>query len=146
MAFFCQVCQLRKSVTPNIIFREFSGRPRLDTWWSFLLGFVRRLSLLPDYSLHLDILLDHIADARGPVLCAKWARGIEMSFATLGMASPLISFGIDALNGHGFMTKMAEVRQQTWFGLHVSPRTAPSKGDQAMRISSLNWPSKRCLL
>ena len=33
MAFFCQLCQLRKSVTPtgNIIFREFSERPWLDT-------------------------------------------------------------------------------------------------------------------
>ena len=27
-----------------------------------------------------------------------------------------------------FVAKMAEVRQQTWDGLHVSPRTAPSKG------------------
>ena len=51
MAFFCQLSQLRKSVTPNIIFREFSEKPWLDTWWSFLLGFVRRLSLLPDDSM-----------------------------------------------------------------------------------------------
>ena len=56
MAFFRQLCQLRKSVTPIIIFRGFSERPWLGTWWSFLLGFVHRLSLLPDDSLHLDIL------------------------------------------------------------------------------------------
>ena len=67
MAFFRQPCQLRKSVTPNIIFREFSERPWLETRWSFLLGFVRRLSLLPDDSLHLDILRDNVADARGPL-------------------------------------------------------------------------------
>ena len=37
MAFLRQLCQLRKSVTPDIIFKEFSERPWLDTWWSFLL-------------------------------------------------------------------------------------------------------------
>ena len=88
MAFFRQLCQLRKSVTPNIIFREFSERPWLETWWSFLLGFVRRLSLLPDDSLHLDILRDNVADARDPLPYANWARGIEVKFAALGMASP----------------------------------------------------------
>ena len=55
MAFFRQLCHLRKSVTPNIIFREFSEKPRIDRWWSFLLGFVCRLSLLPDDSLHLEL-------------------------------------------------------------------------------------------
>ena len=36
--------------------RDFSVRPRLDTWWSFLRSGMRRLSLLPDESLHLKIL------------------------------------------------------------------------------------------
>ena len=47
MTFFCQLCQLARSVTPDIIFREFSERPWLDTWWSFLLGFMQRLSYGP---------------------------------------------------------------------------------------------------
>ena len=128
MAFFRQLCQLRKSVTPNIIFRKLSEKPWLDTWWSFLLGFVRRLLLLPDGSLLLDILRDNIANARGPLPCANWARGIEMKLATLGMAPPFISSGIGALDSHSFVAKMAEVRQRTWDGLDVSPRTAPSKG------------------
>ena len=87
IAFFRQLCHLRKSVTPNIIFREFAERPWLDTWWSFPLGFMRRLSVLPDDSLHLHILRDNIADAKGPLSCANWARGIEVKFAALGMAS-----------------------------------------------------------
>ena len=103
MAFFRQLCHLRKSVTPDIIFREFAERPWLDTWWSFLLGFMRRLSVLPDDSLHLQILRDNIADAKGPLLCASWARGIEVKFAALGMASPFISSGTGALDSHGFM-------------------------------------------
>ena len=44
------------------------------------------LSLLPDDSLHLDILWEDVAHARGQ-LCADWATGIDMQFATLGMAS-----------------------------------------------------------
>ena len=98
MAFFRQLCHLRKSVTPDIIFREFAERPWLDTWWSFLLGFMRRLSVLPYDSLHLHILRDNIADAKGPLPCANWARGIEVKFAALGMASPFVSSGIGALD------------------------------------------------
>ena len=122
MAFFRQLCHLRKSVTPDVIFREFAERPWLDTWWSFLLGFMRRLSVLPDDSLHLHILRDNIADAKGPLPCANWARGIEVKFAALGMASPFVSSGIGALDSHGFMDRLAGARQRTWDGLHVSPR------------------------
>ena len=64
MAFFRQLCQLRKSMAPNMIFREFSERPWLDRWSSFLLGYMRRLLLLPGDSLHRDILRG-IADAAG---------------------------------------------------------------------------------
>ena len=113
MAFFRQLCHLRKSVTPDIIFREFAERPWLDTWWSFLLGFMRRLSVLPDDSLHLHILQDNIADAKGPLPCANWAGGIEVKFAALGMASPFVSSGIGALDSHGFMDRLAGDRQRT---------------------------------
>ena len=89
MAFIWQLCHLRKSVTPDVIFREFAERPWLNTWWSFLLIFMRRLSVLPDDSLHLHILRDNIAVAKGPLPCANWARGIEVKFAALDMASPL---------------------------------------------------------
>ena len=87
---------------------------------------MRRLSVLPDDSLH--ILRDIIADAKGPLPCANWARGIEVKFAALGMASPFVSSGIGALDSHGFMDRLAGARQRTWDGLHVSPRAAPSKG------------------
>ena len=128
MAFNRQLCHLRKSVTPDIIFRKFAERPWLDTWWSFLLGFMRRLSVLPDDSLHLHVLRDNIADAKGPLPCANWARGIEVKFATLCMASPFVSSGIGALDSHGSMDRLAGARQRTWDDLHVSPRAAPSTG------------------
>ena len=71
---------------------------------------------------------DNIADAKGPLPCANWARGIEVKFAALGMASPFVSSGIGALDSHGFMARLAGARQRTWDGLHVAPRAAPSKG------------------
>ena len=93
----CQLCQLKKSVTPKIIFRESSARPWLDKSWSFLLGFMRRLSLLPDGSLHLDMLPDDVAGARRQLPYDNRASGIDMHFATLSMASPFVSCGIGAL-------------------------------------------------
>ena len=126
--FFRNLCQLRRSVTPHIIFREFANRPWQDSWWSMVLGFMRRLSLLPEGSLHLDILLDNIADARQPLMCANWAAGVDKQFRDLGMGSPFVSSGIGALDSLGFMSRSAKRREQVWESLHVSPRTAPSKG------------------
>ena len=98
MAFFRQYCQLRKSVTPSILFREYGERSWLEGWWCFLLGFMSSLLLLPGGSLHLNILRDDIADARaplpGPLPCANWARGVEMIFTTLGVASSSNSCGM----------------------------------------------------
>ena len=90
---------------------EIFERPWLDTWWSFLLGFIgfmRCLSTLPDHSFHLDIVQDDVADAGDPLPCSEWALGIEMQVAFLGapagIASPFISSGIralDYLDSHG---------------------------------------------
>ena len=128
LSFFRNLCQLRKSVTPHIIFREFAERPWLDTWWSMVLGFMRRLAILPEGSLHLDVLQANIADARQPLMCANWAAGVDKQFRDLGMGSPFVSFGSGALDSLGFMSRSAKSREQVWKSLHVSPRTAPSKG------------------
>ena len=92
-AFSCQLCQLKK--------REFPERPWLDTCWSNLLGFMRRVSLLLDDSFHLDFLKSKTADARGPLPCADRARGVERQFAILSIASSVIFSGIAALDSHG---------------------------------------------
>ena len=128
LSFFRNLCQLCRSVTPHVNFREFAERPWLDSWWSMVLGFTRRLPLLPEGSLRLDILRDVIADARQPLMCAKWAARVNKQFKDLDMGSPFISSGIGALDSLGFMSRLAKRRDQVWKILLESPRTAPSKG------------------
>ena len=77
---FRQLCQLRKSVSPPIIFREFAKRPWLHTWWLRVLGFMHRLSEMPEGSLRLDILKDNFADALQQSHCTNWAKGITKHF------------------------------------------------------------------
>ena len=91
---------------------EFAERPWLDSWWSMVLGFIRRLSLLPEGSLHLDVLRDNIADARQPLMCANWAAGVDQQFRDLGMGSPFVSSGIGALVSLGFMSESVKRREQ----------------------------------
>ena len=54
LAFFRQLCRLKKSVTPAIIFRELSERPWVHRWWSQVIGFMHRLSNMPDGSIHAE--------------------------------------------------------------------------------------------
>ena len=101
-----------------------------------LLGFMRRLSLLPEGSLHLDILRDNIADAAGPLPCANWAGGINRQFATQGLASPFLSSGIGVLDSHGLLTRQVEGVGR----LACVSQDCSFQGGQAVHISSLVWP------
>ena len=76
------------------------------------LGFMRRLLLLPEDRLHLEILQDNIADARQPLMCANWAVGVDRKFRDLGMGSPFVSCGTGALDSLGFMSRSAKHREQ----------------------------------
>ena len=127
LTFFRNLCHLRKSVTPHIIFREFAERPWLDSWWSKMLGFMRRLSLLPEGSLHLDILRDNIADARQPLMCADWAAGVPSSSATWVWA--LLSFPLGLALWTALVSLAGQQSAVSRSGKipRVSPRTAPSK-------------------
>ena len=42
-----QLFHLKKSVTPAIIFRELAEKPWVHRWWNQVLGFMHRLSLMP---------------------------------------------------------------------------------------------------
>ena len=83
---------------------------------------------MPDNSIHAELLRDNIADAQQHPSCGNWADGIVKQFSRLGMASPFSSSGITCLNSLGFQANMEGQLKKVWSGLHVSPRTAPSKG------------------
>ena len=77
------------------------------------------------------ILRDNIADAQERPSYGNWAGGTVKQFRRLGMASPFLSSGITlsstGLNSLGFQADMKGQPCKVWGGLHVSPRTAPSK-------------------
>ena len=77
LAFFRQLCRLKKSVTPAIIFRELSEKPWMHRWWNQLIGFMHRLSNMPDNSIDAELLRDNIADAQQHPSCGTWAGGIQ---------------------------------------------------------------------
>ena len=53
--------------------------------------------------------------------------------AGLGMPSPLSSSGIVALDSLGVQANMEGQLRKVWDGLHVSPRTAPSREPSCAR-------------
>ena len=85
ISFFRQLCHLRKSVTPPIIFREFAERPWLHTWWSQVLGFMRRLLSMPHDSLHVRHSQRIISQMPGcSLLAVTGPRALHSNSAALG--------------------------------------------------------------
>ena len=82
---------------------------------------------MPEDSIHAEILRDNIADAQEHPSYGNWAGGIVKQYSRLGMVSPFSSSDITCLNSLGFQANMKGLLCRVWDGLHVSPRTAPSK-------------------
>ena len=133
LSLFQQVCRLKKCVTPANIFRELSERPWVHWWWNQVIGFMHRLSNMPDDSIHAETLRDNVADvadAQQHPSCDNWAGDIVKQYSRLGTASLFSSSGIVCLNSLGYQANMEGQLKRVWGGLgglHVSPRTAPSK-------------------
>ena len=106
---------------------------KLNEWDSVcvlgqILGFMHRSSLMPQSSIHVDILKDNIFAAQWHPRCGNWGAGVMKQYAGLGMPSPFSSSGITALNSLGFLANMEGQHRKVWDGLHVSRGLAPSKG------------------
>ena len=71
-------------------------------------------------------------NARGLLPWPNWARCVLGQLASQGPTSPVVSSAID---DHGRLRWMAQDRQRVWEGLHVSPRTAPSRGQSSACIT-----------
>ena len=75
-------------------FRELSEMPWVHRWWNQVIGFMHRLSNMPEDSIHAEILRDTIADAQEHPSYGNWAGGIVKQYSRLGMVSPFSSSGI----------------------------------------------------
>lgn len=126
LAFFRQLCKLRKSVSASVIFAELAEVPWLRVWWTQVLSFMHRLAKMPEDSLHADILKDNIHDAQHGPLVANWAGGIRKQFANLGMATPFPGGVLGTVDVLAFRKAMLSQEVSVWQGLHMSPRVAPS--------------------
>ena len=113
------------------MFRELAEKPWVHRWRGQVyqvVGFMRRLSVMPDGSIHRGILMDNTADAQDHPSYTNWANGVMRQYSLLGIASPFSSSAIVGLNAFKFQTSMQDRLRRVWDGCHVSPRTAPSKG------------------
>ena len=140
IAFFRQLCRLKRSVTPAIIFRELSEMPWVHRWWNQVIGFMHCLSNMPEDSIHAEILRDNIADAQEHPSYGNWAGGIVKQYSRLGMVSPFSSSGITCLNSLGFQANVKGQLCRIWDGLHVSPRTAPEGQNSAHTLHGFCVP------
>ena len=85
------------------------------------------LSVMPESSIHGDILKDNISAAQQHPVCGNWAADIVRQYASLGMPSPFSSSGIVAVDS-GCPGKYGGSDRKVWDGLHVSTRRALFKG------------------
>ena len=134
LAFFRQVCRLRKSVRVPIVFAELAEVPWQRTWWLQVVGFTQRLTNMPQASLHADILSDNILDALQAPDFDNWAAGVQRQCTSLSMAFPGRIHFVDAF---GFQRAMLARENEDWAGLHISPRSASSK--KAKLCTYLRW-------
>ena len=98
-----------------------------------VIGFMHRLSNMPEDSIHAEVLRDNIADAQEHPSYGNSAGGIIKQYRRLGMASLFSSSGIMCLNSLGFRATMKGQLCKVWDGLHVSPKQPPLKGQSAAR-------------
>ncbi len=126
LAFFCQLCKLRKSVSASVICAELAEVPWLRVSWTQVFSFMHRLAKMSEDSLHAAILRDNIQNAEHSPLVANWAGGIRKQFADLGMANPFPGSVAGTVDVLAFRQAMLSQEVYVWQGLHMSPRVALS--------------------
>ena len=134
IAFFRQLCRLKRSVTPAFIFRELSAMPWVHRWWNQVIGFMHRLSNMPEDSVHAEILRDNIADAQEHPSYGNWAGGIVKQYSRLGMVSPFSSSGITGLNSPGIQANMEGSALQGLGWSACVPKNSSLKKGKALHI------------
>ena len=128
-AFLRGVCgRLPVGIPMPAILNEVAQDPCTLSWWVQLVRFAVQLSAMPSGSLHRDTLRDNILDAFAKPAAGNWAAQVIRQFRSLGLPAPFAHDGTVSIDKSSFRTKLAGKHHEVWQGLHVSPRSAPSKG------------------
>ena len=135
-----QLCRLKRSVTPAIIFRELSEKPWVHRRYNQVIGFMHRLSNMPDDSIHAGILRDNIADALEHPACGNWAGGIVKQYSRLGMASPFSPSGITDLNSFGFQANIEGQLKKVRGAACVPKNSSLQEGQALHRLCTVSVP------
>ncbi len=100
---------------------------------------MHRLDSMDEGSLHPDILSDNIRDALDNPGCCNWAAASWNSEAVykFGRAVSVLGGRIRNVDHLAFREAMLARDVSVWWGLHISPRDAPSRG--AKLSTYLQW-------
>ena len=127
-AFLRSLCGLPKTVPIDPVFAELAEVPWSMRWWGQVVKFALRLKAMPAGALHLDVLRDNVQDALGTHGSGNWAGQLVRHFRVLRLPPPFASDGSVCIDLPMYHKHAGDRAQQVWEGLHISPRTCPSKG------------------
>ena len=127
-AFLRSLCGLPRTVPIDPVFAELAEVPWSMRWWGQVVKFVLRLKAMPAGALHLDVLRDNVQDALGTHGSGNWADQLVRHFRVLRLPPPFASDGSVCIDLPMYHKHAGDRAQQVWEGLHISPRTCPSKG------------------
>ena len=127
-AFLRSLCGLPKTAPVHAVFSELAESPWDMRWWGQVVKFALRLKAMPEGALHVDVLQDNVQDALGNRAAGNWAGHLVKHFHVLGLPLPFARDGSVCIDFNTYQNSARQHSSRVWEGLHVSPRTCPSKG------------------
>ena len=119
--------------------RELAEKPWVHRWWCQVLGCMHRLSIMPDGSLHVDILRDNVAAAQHH---SSWQLGCWCcpAIPSFGHALTFLIFWHCNPELAGVPSKAGGSASQGLGWSACMPQDGPLQGGQAVYIFCMGFP------